>query len=278
MKHRWNVTILGVRGSIPMPDADFLGYGGHTSCVAVDCGAELVVLDAGSGLSRLRPSPRPGGQMRLDILLSHMHLDHIMGLPGCRALYDPDAEVHLYGEAREGRSLCAQLETLVGPPYWPLKLAEFPARVEFHEVGPGDTFRLAGRAGLPGVTVHTLRGNHPNQSLLYRLEEGSRRVIYALDCETGAALRPALEDFARDGDLLIWDATFTEEELAGRPGWGHSSWQQGAVLGRAAGVRLTLMTHYSWQYPDSLLEAQERLAAAQGAGICFAREGMEIQL
>ena len=278
MAEQWKVTVLGVRGAIPMPAAEFLRYGGHTSCITVDCGEELVVLDAGSGLSQLNPAPRPDGKARLDILLSHLHLDHVMGLFGCRQLYDPEAEIHLYGEARAGVSLRTQLETLLGPPYWPLGLKDFSARIELHEVGPGEAFRLVGRAGQPGVTVHTLRGNHPNQSLLYRLEAGNKRVTYALDCETDETSRPALEEFAQDSALLIWAANFTAEDLARRPGWGHSSWQQGAALGAAAGVGLTLMTHYSWEYPDGFLQEQERLASRTGSWLCFAREGMEIQI
>ena len=109
MAEQWKVTVLGVRGAIPMPAAEFLRYGGHTSCITVDCGEELVVLDAGSGLSQLNPAPRPDGKARLDILLSHLHLDHVMGLFGCRQLYDPEAEIHLYGEARAGVSLRTQL-------------------------------------------------------------------------------------------------------------------------------------------------------------------------
>lgn len=265
----WKATVWGVRGSIPMASAEFLKYGGNTSCVSVDCGGTLVVLDAGSGIVRLGEALSGQKGQRLHLLFSHLHLDHVLGLPCFAPLHDPAAEIHLYGQAREGESFQSRLERLIGPPYWPLGLGDFPARVILHEVGPGEQISLT-----EGLTADTMPGNHPNESVMYRLEGAGKRLTYTLDCELDSSLSPRLTEFCRDSGLLIWDAHFTGEDL--QKGWGHSTWEQGAALGRAANAGVTLMTHFSPAYTDSFLEARERLAEKEG--VRFAKEGMEIVL
>lgn len=272
MDQAWKTTIWGVRGSMPAACARYLEYGGNTSCVSVDYGEGIVVFDAGTGLIQLGNSLKSSPCKRIDLFFSHVHLDHIIGLCGFQALHDPEMELHFYGEKRDGVGFRTQLETLLGPPYWPLGLEDFPARIEIHEIGPEDRIALGGTGK---VEVSALRGNHPNLSLLYRLQSAERSVVYALDCEMDEAISHRLTRFARGADLLIWDASFTQEELARRQGWGHSSWEQGASLAREAGVKLALMTHYAIGYTDEFLRGQERMA---GGAVRFAREGMEIRL
>ncbi len=265
----WIINVWGVRGSMPAPSRDFLEFGGNTACISVDCGEALVVFDAGSGLAALSRRLRTGRPIHL--FLSHVHIDHLMGLFVFSQLHNPDAEIHLYGEARDGSSFRQQLEVLIGPPYWPVGFAGFAAAVTFHEIGPEQTLPLPG-----GLAVRTMRSNHPNLSLLYRLESAEKRVVYTLDCELTEELRPRLVEFCRDADAVVWDANFTAQDLALHPGWGHSSWEQGAAVQRDANVRLMLMTHYNQNYTDGFLREQELLA--QGPGIRFARENMEVRL
>lgn len=268
--NEWLLTVWGVRGSIPVPSAHMMEYGGNTSCFSVEVGNELVILDAGSGLVPLGVQlARQNGPQRAHILLSHLHLDHLIGLFGFRPFHNPDMEFHLYGEM----GLRQWLEWLAGPPYWPLKLKDYPARLVLHEVKAGEHFSLAGNSSL---AVRTLRGNHPNQSLLYRLESGKKSVTYALDCELNDSMSAALAAFAQNTDLLIWDANFIPSDL--RLGWGHSTWEQGIALRKAAGARTVLMTHYSWEYSDDFLREQEKLAAAADPAACFAKERMDFRL
>lgn len=182
-------------------------------------------------------------------------------------MYYPAMELHLYGEARSGMSFRAQLERLIGPPYWPLGLEGHGARLVFHEIRAGESVFLA-----EGLRVQTLRGCHPGQSLIYRLEGQGRSVVYTLDCELTEGLAPGLTEFARDCDLLVWDANFTPADL--KKGWGHSTWEQGLELGRAAGAKTVLMTHYHRAYTDAFLREQERLARQKSDKCVFAREGM----
>mgnify|MGYP002511206058 CR=1 FL=1 len=260
MNDKWKITVWGVRGSFPVSSADFLEYGGNTSCLSVECGGELAVFDAGSGLADLGAAiSGRSGRKKIHLFLSHFHLDHVMGLVMFRPFHDAHAEIHLYGTAAEGKSFYSCLEELLGKPYWPLGLRDFPARIQVHEISPGTAFSL----GESAVTVRTMAGNHPGGSLLYRLEDGQRSMVYGLDCELTEKWAGALEDFARDTGLLVWDANFTTGDL--RKGWGHSTWEQGLELGRKAGAGKVLMTHYSREYTDAFLREQERMARGEAA-------------
>ena len=261
------VTVLGVRGSFPMTGGDFLEYGGNTSCFLADLGGETVILDAGSGLAALGTAvPLPAGRKQVHILLSHLHLDHIMGLFSFPLLHDPAAEICLYGDTK----LRSCLGAVLGPPYWPVGLDDFRANVQVRELAPGTRLPLG-----EGVCLSTLRGNHPGGSLLYRLEGGGKTLVYALDCEMDEDMSAALARFARDADLLIWDATFAAGGL--KKGWGHSTWQEGLALGGLARAKRVLMTHYSQTYSDRFLSEQEKLAAADSRCL-FAKEGMVLPL
>lgn len=271
MNQPWALAVLGVRGSLPSARRECMEYGGDTSCFAVDCGRSLAVFDAGSGLQKL-PMYVPE-HTRIDLFLSHVHIDHVLGLFAFPPLHDPGMELHIYGEARGGVSFRTQLETLIGPPYWPLGLGDFKARLVLHEIVPGDEITLPG-----GEVVRTLRGNHPNGSILYRLENGAHSVAYTLDCECTDSVRPALTDFCRGAQVIIWDASFDNEGLARCPGWGHSSWEQGIEMRRAAGAGTVLMAHYSQNYSDTFLREQESLAHREDPRAVFAKEGLVMTL
>lgn len=272
MDQKWTVTVWGVRGSLPVASADFLEFGGNTSCISINCGDELVVLDAGTGIAGLGSLlARQAGLKKLHLLISHLHLDHILGIMGFQTLYDPEAEIHLYGESRGGRNILDWLGQILTPPYWPVGPEDFQAKIVVHEVGPGQHIPLT-----EALYVDTLRGDHPNQSLIYRIAGGGKRVVYALDCEMGEGMEARLAEFAQGCDLLIWDANFIPAEL--RSGWGHSTWEQGVALRRRAGAKTVLMTHFSHWYEDAVLQWQERLALAADGAVRFARERMELEL
>lgn len=267
----WQVKLWGVRGSFPATGPEFAAYGGNTSCISVDCGDALVVLDAGSGLVPLGAELLRQGRKRADILLSHLHLDHIMGLFPFAPRYDGTFALHLYGTP----GLAGELTRLIGSPLWPVDLTGGGGRVYIHEVRADSPFSLAEGAA-PGLTVTALAGNHPGGCLYYRLEGAGRSLVYALDCELSGDMAPRLTAFAQKADLLIWDAGFAPGAV--KPGWGHSTWAEGLALGQEADVKTVLMTHHSSGDTDGCLREQETLAAQADPRCQFAREGMVIEL
>lgn len=279
MKNIWKIQIWGVRGSFPVPDTRFLTYGGNTSCILAEYGDTAVILDAGSGLIPLGRRLAEKRKKKVYILLSHLHIDHIMGLYRFPLLYDPEAEIHLYGEGANGAGLSERLKTLIGAPYWPLPLSSCPARITVHETGPKEHFLLPEKTeNAQSIHVHTLRGNHPGESLLYRLDTGDKSLVYALDCEMDEAMLHSLPEFSRNAGLIIWDANFTEADLKSHRGWGHSSWKEGIDLCRTANIGKILMTHYSSEYTDKFLENEEKKAEQPDIDCCFAKEGMKLQI
>lgn len=269
MAAAWRVTAWGVRGAFPRMEAAFSRYGGNTSCFCLERGEDALIFDAGSGLAGLGEALAAGGRRRLlHLMISHFHLDHLMGLAAFRPLSLPETELHIYGEP----GLQARLDRLFGPPYWPLTVGQQGARVLFHEIEPGQAFSPE-----PGLRASTLRGVHPGGSILYRLDGDGKSVVYGLDCEMAGDMAARLTAFARGADLLIWDGCAAPGML--RPGWGHATWEQGAAVGRDAGVGLVWVTHYARDYDDAFLRAQEERAAAETGGLCrFAREGTVIEL
>ena len=267
-----SVAVFGVRGAFPAVDDSFCEFGGNTSCMAVDCGQDLIVLDAGSGIVRLGAAVAGSRRYRhIHILLSHLHLDHIQGLMGFEPLFSADADIHIYGEGRGRDTFRERLDRVLGPPYWPIGLADAASQPQLHEIGHGMSFAVS-----DGLTVKTLRGCHPNGSLVFRIGDGESDIVYTPDCEVTPGLFPQLAEFARDCRLLIWDANFAEEEP--KAGWGHSTWAQGIEVARAAGAKQVMMTHYDRNHTDDHLREQERAAKTAEENCLFAREGMVLNL
>ena len=275
------VRVWGVRGSGPECGPEYQEYGGNTSCVTVHTKDKTVILDAGTGIGHFDRSFKrqmEGKRRRLDLLLSHFHMDHLMGLYGCSFLFDPQMEVHIYGERFGEKGLKECLCRMFGPPYWPLPLDQLPALVRFHEIQAGDVFLLENQ-----IQVHTLRGVHPGGSILYRLEEVGQgpepaSVVYGLDCELTDAMLQKLKEFAGACGLLICDACYTEEELMLRQGWGHGSIERCRKLRQASGAQQALFMHYERSYQDTFLRKQEEMSLAQDPACLFAREGMALKV
>lgn len=271
MNNTWKLSVWGVRGSAPAPGANYATYGGNTSCFSVDWQDAVVVLDAGSGLAVLGEELARREVRRADILLSHLHLDHVMGLFTFPMFHDPAAQIHLYG--RPG--LRNALDSIVGPPFWPVGLAGCRAAVQVHEIREGEPFTLTDGAAR-GLTVTAMEGNHPNGCCYYRLDWGGRSIVYALDCELEGDVAAQVARFARGVDVLVWDASFFPGELI--RGWGHSTWEEGLAVGREAQAKQVLMTHYGPKQSDLFVREQEKLARWTDSRIQFAREGMVIRL
>lgn len=272
--NRVTVRIWGTRGSFAAALKDRMEFGGNTSCVSVEYGNRILVLDAGSGLASLGEYlSRRKHCHRIDLFLGHLHLDHIIGFLKFQPLFDPEMEIHVYGESRNGRSLRELLEGFMSPPWWPVGFDSFKARFCWHEVKAGECRRQP-----DGLEFSTFRANHPDQTLLYRFRFGDKSLMYGLDCEMDEAVWDGLAAFSRECSLLICDGHFGGEELELKKGWGHSSWEQAVRLRKEAGADRVMIAHYAWECTDEILRNRERAARAADSSCFFAREGMEVRL
>lgn len=264
------VTFWGVRGSIPCPEPEFMHYGGHTSCVSVELGEDLLILDAGSGLQKLGRSDLVKRYKTLHLLLSHAHLDHIMGLPFFAPLYDPAYTVHIYARPATGETVDGILKKMLTPPFSPVTTETFRATLQFHGFGDGDTLSIAHHA----IATHAL--NHPGGSTGYRIPTETGSLCYITDTEhTVGETDQGLVRFIQNSDCLIYDSMFCDTNFAPYIGWGHSTWQEGVRLKDKANIKTFFLFHYSPDAVDEdLRDLEMRLETSHGQNVRLAKEGL----
>lgn len=270
------VKFWGVRGSIACPSPDHVVYGGNTSCIAVTTDTGLVIFDAGTGIRALGREVMARGLDGAHLFFTHTHWDHINGFPFFAPAYNPAFRLDIHGPVQEGSPrgirhvLTGQMET----PNFPVPLAAMRGIVSYEDFEVGSVF-----TPLDGVTLRTRPLRHPNGACGYRLETGGRAVAYITDTEhTPGSPDDNVLALMEGADLVIYDCTYTDAEFPSKVGWGHSTWQEGIRLARAAGVRRLAIFHHDPEHTDDVMAAIEAEAATVWDGAVVARDGMEIQL
>ena len=256
----FTLTVLGTRGSMAVWGPEYSEYGGSTSCYLVQAGKESIFLDAGSGLlSAPGVFPKPPA-----ILLSHLHLDHVIGLGMFPRLSQKGKECSLYVPfCEDGQQAKAEINKLFAPPFWPVTLDKLGA--DLHILPVTESFRIG------EVQVETMPGIHPGGSVVYKLNYKGKSIVYATDYEHGETTDEKLAAFSKNADLLLYDAQFEEEEYAHKKGFGHSTAQRGMKLLEQAGVRRLLFVHHDTQCSDRVLRQRE--AEWKSDRIAYAKEG-----
>lgn len=270
----------GSRGSLASPGPETVRTGGNTSCIEVrpDDGS-LVILDSGTGIRALGLSLDGSAAKRIDILLSHLHLDHLEGLGFFAPLWDPAVELHIWGPSSPVRSLSDRISQYLSPPLFPVRLAEVPARVELHDA-PEQPFTL----GSATITARPII--HRGPTVGYRIEDGGHTLAYLTDHEPALAVDLTTVEpewvsgfeVAAGADVLIHDCQYSEEEYPDRAGFGHSSTQHVAAFARLAAAKRLLLFHHDPNHTDDELESLcARVAELwDGGSVDLAREGDEI--
>jgi phosphoribosyl 1,2-cyclic phosphodiesterase len=276
------LTIWGCRGSVPCPGGDTVRYGGNTSCVEVslDDGTTFV-LDAGTGIMRLGDELVGRGIRHVNVLLTHLHLDHIEGLRFFAPMWDKEIAVDIWGPPSPLLSLRERIARSFSPPLFPVELADVPARVTFRDV-PREPWTLDGASLSADLVVH------PGPTVGFRIETAGGSVAYIPDHEP--ALCGPIEgrpvewlsgaSIADDADVLFHDAQYFEDEYADRIGWGHSSVADTVAFTQAVGARRVLLFHHEPKHSDGSLERLEARARTLHGGdeVTLAREGMVVEL
>lgn len=270
------VSFWGVRGTFPATGAAFARYGGDTMCIEVECAGARLVLDAGSGLralgAKVNASPHA---LDAHLILSHLHLDHIMGLPHFAPLWRADAQllIHAAEESVDGDDGEA-LFSVLRQPLFPMDRGALPAAIGIRRYPTGARFEPAA-----GVRVTTTALTHQGPCAALVVEADGRKLAYVTDHEHGDAEADArLTRAIADADLLIYDATFTDAEWPGRRGWGHSTWEEGLRLKRRAGVKLLALVHHEPDRGDDALDTLAQAAAQRCENAFFARQGLSLEL
>ncbi|WP_089721718.1 MBL fold metallo-hydrolase [Candidatus Entotheonella palauensis] len=250
------ITFRGTRGSIPAPGPQTARYGGNTSCVEVRLEDEtLLIFDAGTGIRTL------GGLMMSEpgpieayIFLTHMHWDHIQGLPFFGPAFLDTTRLHFFGPEEPPLTLEQVLCDQMRRPYYPIPMHAMAGRMDFTAMGEGSV-----SYAVPGAKIEASELNHPGKTLGFRLKVEGKVFVYATDNEpfgTDPVTQhlvspPRLVEFARDADLLIQDAQYTQQEYPQRLGWGHSTHIDALQLARDAGVKQLALYHHDPTHSDA---------------------------
>lgn len=296
------VTFRGVRGSYPVPGDTTVHYGGNTSCVSVEVGDRMVILDGGSGIIGLGnelvasppgPSPRP-----LLVLFSHYHFDHILGFPFFKPAFRPKQfKVMLYAPAFDGsKNPKDALDRLMISPLCPFDLRHMAAVEPPREIDHGTTFVWTDSSKEPVVhpgdaaalddtkalVVETLlcKKLHPRDGIVFfKLRYKGRSVVYATDVE---GVQPELVQFAMGTDLLIHDAQYFEDEYLHpdnpTKGWGHSTGEMACDVAKQAGVKQLALFHHNPDHDDATIRRKGEKFKAIFSGSFSAIEGQTIDL
>ena len=265
----------GTRGGIAVAGPQTQRYGGNTSCVEIRCGDHLLILDAGTGLRALGDALRDEGRaVNADLLLTHTHLDHILGLAFFVPLMWPTTRLRLFGAHVALPDLRAALAISLSPPLMPNLWHPLETGMTIAALKTGRRCML--HPGL-GVTAENLR--HPGGAVGYRIEWQGRSIAYVTDTEHVVGTQdPAVLRLARNADLFIYDTSYTDEEFPTRIGWGHSTWQQGVQLADAAGAKQLVLFHHDPWRTDEQIDAIVAVAAERRPGTIAAADGLVLTL
>ena len=286
----YTVTFWGTRGSIPTPGAQTARYGGNTPCVAVEgAGGQLVILDAGTGIRALglQLVEKQNGAVKVEILLSHAHWDHIQGLPHFKPFFAPGNAVRIWGSRQGTTSLEAILRQQMDPAVFPVPLDALSAQLTVQQVDLPEF-------SIGEFRVRTIKLRHPGLTLGFRLTpvKGGPSLAYVTDNELGpgghydvpGSWRKDFVAFLSGVDLLIHDAMYTPAELELHRGWGHSTYEEAVTLAQDTGAKRLVLFHHEPEHNDEMMDGLVKAARAHAKKdgrpleVLAALEGMKVTL
>lgn len=264
------VKFWGVRGSIATPSADHMKYGGNTSCVELVLDDQIIIIDAGTGVRMLGNCLLQRDIKDYLFLQSHTHWDHINGFPFFAPVYRDDVNIKIYAGHL---SCCGGIKQVLSQqmcqPTFPVPFEELAANIDFHDFVAGESFSLG-----KGIEVKTTPMVHPDGGTAYRVEYDGVSVCYVTDTEhTPGKPDQNILNLIQDADLVIYDCTYTDEEYPNFVGWGHSTWQEGVRLCKAANAKRLAIFHHDPSHDDKFMDEVHRQASQEWSGAFVAREG-----
>ncbi|MBW2253818.1 MAG: MBL fold metallo-hydrolase [Deltaproteobacteria bacterium] len=283
-----NVRFWGVRGSIPTPGAHTNGWGGNTSCVEVRSeGSPPLVFDCGTGALALGDKLVGEPMRELDLVFTHLHMDHLFGFPFFAPLFAPNYRVRIHVPGFSEEDARDKLGLYMNGIYHPVRMRDVPAELVFHSVQPGTAFE-AGPWRLTGCTLH-----HPGGAVGYRVEMDGAVLCYITD--TGPFARPGegvaagqppttaehrILEFLRGADVAIYDAMYDFDEYLEKMSFGHSYPEYAVAMCEAAGIAEVVLFHHHPNATDDDLDARSATWAERAGStrVSHAREGSTVEV
>ncbi len=275
------VTFHGVRGSTPCQSDDIQRYGGNTSCVSVDApGQQPLLFDLGTGLRYFGKTVSADQLFRGSCLLSHLHWDHVQGLPFFSPLLREGSSLDVYGPTQlDGRTLDEVVSFTIRPPLFPVSVDELPGDVRFHDTADCDFT-------IDGFNVMARLIPHLGPTLGYRVEFNGRSIAYLSDHQQpfdgSLTAAPGALELVEGVDLLIHDSQYTQPEFAAKSTWGHCTIDYAVWLACQGGVKKLALFHHDPSRRDDDLDGLWRcaakLGAQQGVEVFAASEGLAVDV
>ncbi|OCR01754.1 MBL fold metallo-hydrolase [Oscillatoriales cyanobacterium USR001] len=270
------VQFWGVRGSIASPGSKTVRYGGNTSCVEMRLGDRRLIFDGGTGLRVLGLNLLRQMPVEAHMFFTHTHWDHIQGFPFFVPAFVPKNCFHIYGAiAPNGSTIKQRLSDQMLHPNFPVPIQVMQSDLKFYDITPGDIVEIG------DIKIETALLNHPNTAIGYRVTWQGHTAVYCTDTEHYPdRLDENVLQLARNADVLIYDATYTNAEYhdlkSPKVGWGHSTWEVGVEVAKAAGVKRIVMFHHDPSHDDNFLDnIEQELQSVFPKGF-LAREGMTV--
>jgi phosphoribosyl 1,2-cyclic phosphodiesterase len=277
------VTCWGSRGSIPVSGAEYVKYGGDTTCMEItSTSGDVIIIDAGTGMRRLGNKLLAEGKRNYSVLLTHAHWDHLMGFPFFKPIYLKGTKISLYGCAYVQESVKQMISQAMVAPYFPVDYGQLAAEFDYHNV-------CEKGFSLGQVQVTSIQLSHPNQGLGYRFSENGKSFVFLTDNEltvrhAGGEGYDEYLRFSEGCDLLIHDAEYTQEQYQLTKGWGHSVYTDALRLARETGAKQFGLFHINQERTDQdmdrIVDECNRIVKEEGSGPrCFGTAaGMTIEL
>lgn len=274
----FTIQFWGVRGSIACPGPETVRYGGNTPCIEMRVGSDRLIFDGGTGLRVLGQSLLSQMPVEAYMFFTHSHWDHIQGVPFFIPAFAKGNRFHIYGAvAPNGSTIKQRLTDQMTHPNFPVPLQIMQAQLSFNDLQIGEKVEIG------EIIVENAPLNHPGESVGYRVNWRGYAAAYITDTEHfSEGLDKNVLQLARNADVMIYDATYTDEEYnskaSSRIGWGHSTWQEAVKLAKAANVKKLVIFHHDPLHNDDFLDHIGEQAVEQFPNTIMAREGLTIQL
>ncbi len=264
------INFLGTRGSIPVNSKEYEIFGGATVCVLIKSENSNLLLDAGSGLIEIEEYINVDEDTVLDILISHTHLDHIMGILVSRVMFNPKITINIYGVTRNNLSIKEQINKMMCAPIWPVDSNAFTANVNFIDIKK--------EVQIGKFDIKITEGNHAGGSSLFKITYNNKTIIYATDFELDDNSMQTLVDFSKNADLLICDGQYSDDNKMEKIGFGHSSWQDVLIASRMANCKQVCIFHHDPYSSDEYLLGIENTLKNKSNTCFLARKGGRVYL